>query len=73
MSRLSVDDWQQVEHVARLAVLAMCARGTAQAEHAAQDEISRMVVTVSDLSAPVPVVEVEYFGSHNIPIGGVAL
>lgn len=73
MSRLTVDDWQQVEHVARLAVLAMCARGVAHVEHEAQPDISRVVVTVSDLGNSVPLVEVEYFGPSSIPLGGVAL
>lgn len=73
MSGLTVNDWQQVEHVARLAVLAMCARGVAHVEHEAQPEISRMVVTVSDLTSSVPLVEVEYFGPAQVPLGGVAL
>lgn len=70
---ISVDDWHQVEHVARLAVLAMCARGVAHVEHEAQPEISRVVITVTDLPAAVPLVEVEYFGPASVPLGGVAL
>lgn len=73
MSRLTLDDWQQVEHVARLAVLAMCARGVAHVEHEAQPEISRLVVTVTDLQSSVPTVDVEYFGTSSIPLGGVSL
>lgn len=70
---LTVNDWAQVEHVARMAVLAMCARGVAQTEFDAQPEISRMVLTVTDLADPVPRLEIEYFGQSSIPLGGVAL
>jgi len=73
MSKLSHDDWQQVEHVARLAVLAMCARSCAHAEHEAQPEISRLVLTVTDLQSSLPCVELEYFGPSSVPLGGVAL
>jgi len=73
MSRLTVDDWQQVEHVARLAVLAMCARGVAHVEHEAQPEISRVVLTVSDLGSSVPAVDVEFYGPSSVPLGGVSL
>lgn len=70
---ITVNEWHQVEHVARLAVLAMCARGVAHVEHEAQPEISRVVLTVTNLSNSVPDVEVEYFGPAAVPLGGVAL
>ena len=73
MSKLTLDDWAQVEHVARLAVLAMCARGVAQAEHEAQDEISRVVITVTNPGDSLPAVDLEFYGSHRVPLGGLSL
>ena len=73
MSKLSLDDWKQVEHVARLAVLAMCARGVAQAEHADHDEISRVVITVTNPGDCLPAVDLEFYGPHPIPLGGLSL
>lgn len=70
---ITINEWHQVAHVARLEFLALAARGVAHVEHDAQPEISRMVVTVSDLSNPVPLVEVEYYGPSAVPLGGVAL
>jgi hypothetical protein len=70
---LTVNDWAQIEHVSRMAVLAMCARGVAQTEFDAQPEISRVVISVTDLANPVPTVDVEYFGSSPVPLGGVSL
>lgn len=70
---LSINDWQQIEHVARLAVLAMCARGVASAERQDHDEVQRMVVTVSDLDSVSPSVDVEFYGSHPVPLGGLSL
>jgi hypothetical protein len=73
MSRITLEDWQQVEHVARLAVLAMCARGVAQAEHAEHDEIRRVVITVTNPGESLPSVDLEFYGSGDIPLGGVAV
>lgn len=70
---LTVNDWAQIEHVSRMAVLAMCARGVAQTEFDAQPQISRMVLTVTDLASPVPTLEIEYFGQSPVPLGGVSL
>lgn len=70
---LTLNDWSQVAHLARLEVLAMCARGVAQHEGVQHDELSRVVVTVTNPRHAVPDVEIEFFGSHSVPLGGVSL
>lgn len=70
---LTINEWQQVAHVARLEVLALAARGVAHVERDADPTLSRLVVTVTNLDSPVPFVEVEYFGPSSVPLGGVAL
>ena len=70
---LTINEWQQVAHVARLELLAIVARGVAHVEHDAQPEISRVVITVSELDQSVPHVEVEYFGPSSLSLGGVAI
>jgi hypothetical protein len=71
-------DEQQVSHIARLAILAMCARGVASAEFE-NPEIQTVQITVfrpsSGLSpgfAELPV-ELEIFGASDVPMGGVGL
>lgn len=71
---LNLDQVQQVHHIAQLALLALCARGVAGAEFEASPEVSTVRLTVhrpvGDLAASV---EVEYLGSHAIPLGGMSL
>jgi hypothetical protein len=72
---LTFDDMQQVHHVARLAVLAMCARGVAASEFESSSEISEMVVRVSrdrGVSIELPV-DVEFLAPGGLPIGGLSL
>jgi len=67
-------DVGQIQHIARLAVLAMCARGVAAGEFEASPEIREVRFTVirdtDTLEFPV---EVEFIGSHSIPVGGMSL
>lgn len=44
---LNLDQMQQVEHVARLAVLAMCARGVAAREFEASPEVSAVHISIT--------------------------
>jgi len=77
MSKFTNDDMQQIHHVARLAVLAMCARGVAAAEFE-NPEIQTVQITVfrSESGGPflaeLPV-ELEVFGASDVPMGGVGL
>jgi len=72
---LSPDNLEQISHVARLAVLAMCARGVGAVEFENSDEVKRMVITVSAPAAllEMPAVDIEYYGTSPFPIGGMAL
>lgn len=71
---MSPADHDQIGHIARLAVLAMCARGVAGSEFESSPEILSVRITVSraDGSFEFPV-DVEYIGSHSMPIGGMSL
>lgn len=66
-------DVSQINHVARLAVLAMCARGVAAAEFDQSPEIAQIRFTVSRDDGLELAVDVEYLGSHSMPIGGMSI
>lgn len=72
---LTFDDMQQVHHVARLAVLAMCARGVAASEFESSSEISEMVIRVArDCGGSIELpVDVEFLAPGGLPVGGLAL
>lgn len=67
-------DVESIGHIARLAVLAMCVRGVAGGEFESSPEILsvRFTVTRSDGSFELPV-DVEYIGTHSMPLGGMSL
>lgn len=67
-------DHEQIGHIARLAVLAMCARGVAGSEFESSPEILsvRFNIERSDGVCELPV-EVEFIGAHAIPLGGMSL
>lgn len=66
-------DVTQINHVAKLAILAMCARGCAASEFDQSPEIVeiRFIVTRSD--GVELDVDVEYIGAYSIPISGMSL
>lgn len=71
MTALDVD---QVGHIARMAVLAMCARGTAAAEFDSNPEVQAVAVIVRR-SAPgesLPV-DMEFVSESGAVLGGVTL
>lgn len=71
---MTLDDHSQIHHIARMAVLAMCARGVALGEFETCDEVQKVVITVRrDASAPQPHVVMELFGTSGFPIGEVEL
>jgi len=70
---MSPADVVQINHVARLAVLAMCARGVAGAEFDQSPEITEIRFVVSRFDGSEMPVDVEYIGSHSMPIGGMSL
>ncbi len=69
-----VADHEQISHIARLAILAMCARGVAGVEFDSAPEVLSVRFTVSragsDSELPL---DVEFLGSHSIPLGGMSL
>lgn len=70
---MSLTDVAQIHHVARLAVLAMCARGVAAAEFDQSPEISQVRFTVTREHGFELPVDVEYIGAHSVPVGGMSL
>lgn len=75
MSGLTLDQTQQVQHVARLAVLAMCARGVAGAEFEISPEIGEVYIVVRRAPAvgdELPC-EIEFIDVAGHPFGGIAL
>jgi len=70
---MSPADVVQINHVARLAVLAMCARGCAAAEFDQSPEITEIRIIVSRDDGAELAVDVEYIGPHSMPIGGMSL
>lgn len=67
-------DVDQVGHVARMAVLAMCARGTAAAEFDSNPEVKAVAVIVrrSALGESLPV-DMEFIAESGAVLGGVTL
>lgn len=72
---LTHDNIQQISHVAQLAVLAMCARGFSAGEFESSPEILEIRFSVKRPSGVVEElpVDVEFVGSHSIPVGGMSL
>ena len=67
-------DIEQIHHIARLAVLAMCARGVAGAEFETSDEVHQVRITVSrPVGQEQSAIDLEVIGTSNVPLGGVAL
>ena len=68
-------DHDQVGHIARLAILAMCARGVAASEFEDSPEVSEIVFRVSrdDSGSLVLPVDVEFHAHGGLPLGGMSL
>jgi hypothetical protein len=69
-------DVHQIGHIARLAVLAMCARGVAAVEFENSPEVSSVVVVVSrsdPTSGEQFPVDLEFVSDKNVSLGGVSL
>lgn len=74
MSGLTLDQTQQVHHIACMAVLAMCARGVAGAEFDSSPEVGALRLVVHrSIGAEQPSVDVEFLNEQNIPLGGMSL
>ena len=67
-------DHDQVGHIARMAILAMCARGVAQSEFDSSPEIQAVALVVrrTDAGETMPV-DLEFIGQSGHVIGGVTL
>jgi hypothetical protein len=72
---LNLDQMQQVQHVARLAVLAMCARGVSASEFEASPEVSEVHITVrrSGLVDEELPCDIEFVASTGHALGGMSL
>lgn len=70
---MNANDHDQIHHVARMAVLAMCARGVALSEFETCDEVQKVVITVRRNGTSQPEVTLELYGTSGHPIGEVEL
>lgn len=70
---MASQDVTQINHVARLALLAMAARAVAAAEFSQCEEILEIRIVVSRHDGVEMAIDVEYVGAHSIPIGGMSL
>lgn len=66
-------DSDQMLHVAKLAFLAMSARAVACHEFDTSDEVQEMRFTVSRVPSGECPIDVEFIGTHSIPLGGMSL
>lgn len=71
---LNHDDMQQIHHISRLAVLALCARGVAASEFENPEIQSVQVVVFRPEPGSVECpAELVIFGASDVPMGGVNL
>lgn len=67
-------DVEQISHIARMAILAMCARGVAGAEFESSDSVLSVRLTVvRPVEGEQAAIDLEFFGASSVPLGGVAL
>jgi len=67
-------DVQQVNHISRLALLAMCARGVASSEFDGDPQITQIrVVVYRDGGVSEYPVDVEFIGLLDMPVAGMSL
>lgn len=71
---LSHENVEQIHHIARMAVLAMCARGVAGSEFDSSPEVLavRILIGRSFDGSEFPV-DLEFLGASDIPIGGMSI
>jgi hypothetical protein len=71
---MSLNDVDQVHHMARLAVLAMSARGVAGAEFETSDEVQTIVITIfRPTGGEQAAIDLGFFGTSSIPLSGMSL
>ena len=66
-------DFDQVSQIARLAVLAMCARGVLESECEGDSDIQGFRLVVNHQKDSPASVDAEFLGVGGMPIGGMAL
>ena len=64
---------EEIFHVARLAFLAMSARSFAASEFETSDDLQAVRFTVARVPVGESTIDVEFLGSHALPIGGMSL
>lgn len=68
------EDYEQISHIARLAVFALVARGVAGVEFENQPEIQTVLVRISrPVEGEQAAIDMEFFGSSSEPFAGLAL
>lgn len=71
---ISLDDVDQIHHITRLAILAMAARAVASNEFESSPEVQAVhLVVARDSASPVPAVDLTFYGTSSVPLGGMAL
>jgi len=70
---MNFQDVEQVGHIARLAVLAMCARGVAASEFESSSEVQELRITVTRVHGAELPVDLEFIGTQSMPLGGTSI
>lgn len=70
---MTPSDVGEIHHIARLAFLAMAARAVASTEFDTSPEIQKITFTVSRGTGGESPLDAEFFGSHEVPLGGMSL
>jgi hypothetical protein len=70
---ITPSDVGQIHHISRLAFLAMAARAVSATEFESSPEIQKVVFTVSRGTGGELPMDAEFFGSHEMPLGGMGL
>ena len=71
---INQEEYEQISHIARLAVFALVARGIAGHEFESSPEIQTVRLNISrPVEGEQAAIDMEFFGSSSIPLGGLAL
>lgn len=70
---LSLEQSQQVEHIAKLSITGMCLRAVAAAEFEASPEVGSIRFTVHRTEGGEAGIDAEVLNTDGMPLGGFAL
>ena len=74
MSGLNLEQADQVHHIAKLALFAMCARGVASSEFHSSPEVEQIQITVTrPVGSEEADIDMQFLNSRRLPLGGMSL